>query len=155
MHRLREAVAKDYDQLAEVMFDAVHNGRSEYSRSQREAWVPQVRGGPEWQYRLAAQTVFVAENSDRIVGFMSLAEGGYIDFAYVRPSDQGSGVFRRLYQLVESHAAENRMSRLWVHASLMAEPAFSAVGFTVVKTESVEIGTELLDRFEMAKDLPA
>jgi putative acetyltransferase len=43
--------------------------------------------------------------------------------------------------------------RLWVHASLMAEPAFAAVGFSVKRPEEVEIGGERFQRFEMEKIL--
>ena len=91
----------------------------------------------------------------RYVGFMSLAENDYIDFAYVRPVAQGTGIFRRLYEATERTARERGDARLWVHASLMAQPAFSAMGFSVTRKEVVRIGGQDLERFEMAKDLAA
>lgn len=150
---IRTATADDYSVLADVMFDAVRNGVSKYSESQRAAWVPQPRSGDEWNARLDAQTIFVAEDQKQVVGFISLAAGGYIDFAYVRPKTQGAGVFRRLYEAIENHAKNEQQQKLWVHASLMAEPAFAAMGFEVVAKENVEIGGESFARFKMEKQL--
>lgn len=150
---LRKANAGDYSVLAEIMFDAVRNGRSAYSESQRAAWVPMPRHGAEWIARLDAQVIFVAEDLSQPVGFMSLADRGYIDFAYVRPEAQGTGIFRRLYEAIESRAKRDHQTMLWVHASLMAEPAFKAIGFEVVAEETVGIGGELFRRFKMEKRL--
>ena len=44
---------------------------------------------------------------------------------------------------------------MWTHASLMAEPAFTKVGFSVRKRERVHIGAQGFDRFEMEKSLAA
>jgi putative acetyltransferase len=135
------------------MFDAVRNGRSGYDERQRRAWMPAVRSGPDWERRLAAQDIVVAEAGGELVGFMSLAAGGYVDFAYIRPAAQGSGLFRRMYERIEQRARERGDALLWVHASPMAQPAFAAVGFAVRHSEAVEIGGETLQRFEMEKRL--
>lgn len=71
---------------------------------------------------------------------MSLASYGYIDCAFIRPSAQGTGVFRRLYESIEVLARRNNETRLWVHASLMAQPAFGAMGFVITKRETVQVG---------------
>lgn len=57
---IRTATAADFDELAEIMFDAVRCGPSEYTEQQRFAWVPTVRSGRDWERRLSAQTIFVA-----------------------------------------------------------------------------------------------
>ena len=82
---------------------------------------------------------------------MSLAESGYIDLAFIRPSSQGTGIFRKLYESIEKLAMQNGIRRLWVHASLMAQPAFTAMGFSITKKEVVQVGDQSLDRFEMEK----
>jgi putative acetyltransferase len=146
---LRWATRDDYPALADVMFDAVRNGISEYTEAQREQWVPERRGGADWADRLSRQAIIVAETADEIVGFMSLADGGYIDFAYVRPAVQGRGVFKRLYREIEKHSRKSAAQKLWVHASLMARPAFAAVGFSLVEAQVVAIGNERFERFKM------
>ena len=151
---LRWATRADYADLADVMFDAIRRGRSRYTERQRERWAPKPREGPEWVERLDRQEIAVAEGPGGLLGFMSLAAGGYIDFAYIRPEAQGAGLFRRLYAAIEHRAASGGARRLWVHASLMAQPAFAAVGFEVTEREHVSIGDETFERFVMEKRLP-
>ena len=135
------------------MFAAVREGPSPYTQAQRAAWVPAPREGAAWTERLSAQHVVVAEGEDGPLGFMSLAKGGYVDLAYVVPHARGTGLFRRLYEAVEAEARARGETRLTTHASLMAEPAFAAVGFAVTAREVVEIAGERLARAAMEKRL--
>lgn len=151
----RWASADDGERLADIMFDAVRNGESRYTEAQRAAWVPARRSGPEWDQRLQGQEILVAEQDGEAVGFMSLAAGGYVDFAYIRPEAQHKGLFRRLLERIAERAAEKGEPRLWTHASLMAEPAFAKLGFAVRKRERVLIGGQVLDRCEMEMSLGA
>lgn len=143
------ATHADYGAVADVMFDAVRNGPSKYTDAQREQWVPARRSGADWNDRLARHKIIVARHETRVVGFMSLDEGGYIDFAYIRPEMQGSGLFRELYSFIAERSRARGDARLWVHASLMAQPAFSALGFTIVEHQCVSIGSETFERYEM------
>jgi putative acetyltransferase len=152
-HPLTWATPTDHAELADVMFDAVRNGPSKYTQAQRAAWVPERRRGVEWESRLAAKDIAVGRDGGRIIGFMSIEGGGYIDFAFIRPDAQGSGLFRRLFELVEARARAANEARLWVHASLMAQPAFAAVGFSVVEHQNVQIGDQIFQRAMMERPL--
>jgi putative acetyltransferase len=152
-HPLSWATPTDHAELADVMFDAVRNGPSKYTQAQRAAWVPERRRGAEWESRLAAKDIIVGRDGVGIIGFMSIEGGGYIDFAFIRPEAQGSGLFRRLFGMVEGHARAANEVRLWVHASLMAQPAFAAVGFSVVEHQIVQIGDQIFQRAMMEKPL--
>ncbi len=145
----RWASAGDYALLADIMFDAVRNGASGYSEQQRAAWVPARREGPDWAARLAGQEIVLAEEDGQAVGFVSLAQGGYVDFAYIRPQAQHSGLFRQLMARIIERAIERRDVALRTHASIMAEPAFERLGFIVRKREQVAIGDQNIDRCEM------
>ena len=149
----RWAEPRDDAVLGEVMFDAVRNGESRYSERQRSAWVDALRTGPTWSARLASQKIVLAEDATGTLGFMSLAADGYIDFAYVRPGAQRSGLFRALFVRILERAQADGERRLWTHASLMAEPAFRAIGFDVVAREVVTINGERFDRAEMRRAL--
>ncbi len=152
-HPLGWAIPSDYSELADVMFDAVRNGPSKYNPAQRAAWVPVRRSGAEWDARLAKKNIAIGCDGDRVLGFMSLEHGGYVDFAFIRPEAQGTGLFRRLYDMVEARACAAHEPRLWVHASLMAQPAFAAMGFSVVEREIVQIGGQEFKRAMMEKTL--
>jgi putative acetyltransferase len=145
----RWASERDDALLADIMFDAVRNGESRYTEAQRSAWVPAPRSGPDWMARLQAQEIIVAEQGGRALGFVSLADGGYVDFAYIRPEAQHSGLFRQLLSRIVERAAAKGEPRLWTHASLMAEPAFARLGFEVRRRERVTIGGQSFDRCEM------
>ena len=139
-HPLSWATPTDHAELADVMFDAVRNGPSKYTQAQRAAWVPVRRSGAEWESRLTAKDIAIGRDGIRILGFMSIEDGGYIDFAFIRPEAQGSGLFRRLFELVQERARAADEPRHWMHASLMAQSAFAAVGFSVVEHQIVQIG---------------
>ena len=145
--------ADDSDVLADIMFDAVRNGESRYTEQQRAAWVPARRSGREWMTRLQQQEIMVAEQDGKAVGFVSLADGGYVDFAYIRSETQQTSLFRQLLTHVVKRAIGKGERLLWTHANLMAEPAFAKLGFTIRKRERVHIGDQDFDRCEMEKPL--
>ena len=150
-HTLTWATPTDDAELADVIFDAVRNGPSLYNEAQRAAWVPERRSGEEWEARLAGQVIAIARDDRRTAGLMSLAPGGYIDFAFIRPDAQGTGLFRKLFAKIETLACSQNEPRLWTHASLMAQPAFAAVGFAVTEHQVVQIGSENFERAMMEK----
>ncbi|WP_366874569.1 GNAT family N-acetyltransferase [uncultured Roseobacter sp.] len=69
------------------------------------------------------------------------------------PGHQGTGLFRKLYDHIEQWARGRREPRLWTHASLMAQPAFRAMGFLVIHHETVVRDGQSLARAEMEKRL--
>jgi putative acetyltransferase len=150
---LRTAEADDYDALGEIMFDAIHNGPTHYTVDESNAWAPALRSGAEWASRLEGKTLILAERGATKLGFMSIEPGGYIDFAYIRPQSQGSGLFRQLFNQVLAHARKAGESQLSTHASLMAQPAFVAMGFEINVHETVEISGQKLARAQMKKSL--
>lgn len=150
---LRFAEPTDYDTLGAVMFEAIHAGPTRYTEAQSRAWAPVPRAGADWAARLAGKQIVMAQREATRLGFMTIEPGGYIDFAYIRPSAQGTGLFRRLYQRVETLARTAGETELSTHASLMAQPAFAAMGFTVAVHETVEIDGQSLARARMTKTL--
>ena len=152
-YQFRPAVLSDYDALGAVMFDAIHNGPTKYTAAQSDAWAPVPRSGPDWAARLAEQHIVVAEQGAEIAGFMSIKPGGYVDFAYIRPSAQGTGLFRKLFETVLDQAHAQGETELSTHASLMAQPAFAAMGFEIDHHETVEVSGQSLARARMIKRL--
>lgn len=150
---VRVAQARDYDALGALMFEAIHNGPTKYSKAQSNAWAPAPQRGTEWATRLSQKTIFMTTQSENILGFMSIEPGGYIDFAYIRPNAQGSGLFRQLFNAVESRAKDEGETSLSTHASLMAQPAFAAMGFEIDHHETVTKDGQSLARARMVKIL--
>ena len=138
--------------IGQLMFDAIHRGRSAYTAAQRRAWLAVPNSGAAWTARLAGQEVVVLRQDGRPIGVMTL-KGSYIDLAYIAPDMQGHGLFRRLYDEIERRARASGVRRLSTHASLMAQPAFLAVGFRVIRHETVTRDGQDLPRAEMEKAL--
>jgi putative acetyltransferase len=92
------ATPADYDAIGEVMFRAVHEGESPYTAAEREVWMPTPRTGEDWHKRLSEQHVLKAtSDTGELIGFMSLCDNGYVDFAYILLEARGQGLFRKLY----------------------------------------------------------
>jgi putative acetyltransferase len=150
---IRPARPEDADALGLVMYDAIHRGPSKYSRAQRLAWQTVPYAGAEWAAKLAAQQVWLAEEAGEILGFVSLTDAGYLDLAFVRGAAQGRGLLRQLCAPLLQAARSAGHARIWTHASLMAQPAFLALGFHVIRHESLPRAGQWLDRAEMEKPL--
>jgi putative acetyltransferase len=150
---IRIANPADFDALGQVMFDAVHCGPSPYSAAQRTAWLAAPPSGAAWHEKLAAQCVVAGFAQGAAVGFMTLRPDGYLDLAYIIPAARGAGLFRKLYAELARHATARALPRIRVHASLMAQPAFASLGFSVLQHEVVERAGQSLARAEMEKRL--
>lgn len=150
---LRRSAPDDFDTLGAIMFRAIREGDSPYTQAQRVAWMPQQNCGAVWAARLAEQVVVLGSQGDTPVGFMTLVGEGYIDFAYILPEARGQGLFAFLLDEIETCATHDGLTRLWTHASLMAQPAFARNGFSVVRHETIARAGQSLRRAEMEKSL--
>ncbi|MDG1181374.1 MAG: GNAT family N-acetyltransferase [Tateyamaria sp.] len=148
---VREATDADADHLGLIMYNAIHEGRSAYTLAQRQAWQSAPNSGPEWAARLASQQVWLAEEASGPTAFISLGAQGYVDLAFVAAASQGRGVFRVLYEALETYAVNKGCSRLWTHASLTVQRAFEACGFCVIRHETVPRAGQTLARAQMEK----
>ena len=151
MVEVRLMEAGEADALGHVMWRAIHEGPSLYSEGQKVAWLAAPPQDAAWEDKLKRQAVWVATRDAVPVGFVTLAEGGYANLAFVDAVAQGQGVFSALFAALEAHAVAQSCPRLWTHASLMAERAFAAHGFHVIARESVERAGYTLARAEMEK----
>ncbi|MFZ6686770.1 GNAT family N-acetyltransferase, partial [Undibacterium sp. SXout11W] len=80
-----------------------------------------------------SQLIYVAESSDRIVGFgaVSLIDGK-IDAVFVDPDHAGSGIGRTVMQFLEEVAIESgSTATLHLEATLNAMPFYTKLGFAV------------------------
>jgi putative acetyltransferase len=135
---------------ARLYYDAVHGGTGDhYDAKQRRAWAPAVPETDAWADRLAAQTVFVAEQGDRLVGFMTLEAGGCIDLAFVAPDCTGRGIAAALYDRIVAAARDKGLTRLTADASHLLRPFLERRGWVVVREQTVERDGVALTNFAM------
>ena len=144
---------RDLEKLREIAVSAIGDIREHYSEAQRAAWISALPCPEGWLGILRRQTVFPGLRNNNVVGFMSLTDNGLIDYAFIRPDSQGQGLFREIYQELESFAIGAQMPMLWTNASLVAEPAIKSVGFTAIEKQRVERSGIHLERTRMKKML--
>ena len=144
--------ARDASALADIMFEAIHDPRSPYRPEQRAAWCPAPPSGPEWQDKLDRQSAAVVD-IDGPVGFLTLAQGGYLDLAYLTPKAQGQGYLRVLHAMIKIRARILGWQTLSTHASLSAQGPFSSLGYKIVQHEEVIRRGQTLRRAEMRLEL--
>ncbi|WP_227271890.1 GNAT family N-acetyltransferase [Roseobacter weihaiensis] len=150
---IRWATEADTPGLAKVFHAAIREGPSPYSQAQRVAWMSDRPDPRHFAQRISGLNVVLAERAGDLVGFMGVEPTGYIDLAYILHAHRARGLFRQLYQVVENQARDTGLTRLWTHASLMAQPAFRAMGFLVIHHEVVARNGEELARALMEKKL--
>ncbi|MEC3860874.1 GNAT family N-acetyltransferase [Mesobacterium sp. TK19101] len=151
---LRRYRAEDRVGCQQVFYDAVRQGAATfYTAEQRAAWAPTPDPDPNLPDKLLQQACFVAVQDDRIVGLMSLAEGGYLDMAFVRPEVMGKGVATALHGAVLDEARAQGKTRLTTHASHLARRFFGRNGWQVDFEEDVALRGQVLHRFGMSLSL--
>lgn len=149
---IREFSEDDATATAQIFFDAVRLGTTEYyDERQRIAWAEQVPDDDDWYKRLQSQYSLVAQLNTRLVGFMTLDGYGHIDLAFVAPDLIGKGVARALYERIEAEALRLGIERLDTEASYMARRFFERQGWSVVRQQSVVKGDVSLTNFAMEK----
>ncbi len=134
--------------LGRVFYDAVRDGARAYTVPQRAAWMPSVPKGRKWFGRLVKMDVIVARQTCGPVGFVAMKPDGYVDFAYLLGTAQGRGIFRHMMNALMNRHPSLPMS---THASLHAQPAFSALGFSIVHHEVVIRNGQRLPRAFMTR----
>jgi len=153
--RLRAATADDAATLAAIYHDTIHRVNCrDYTPAQCHAWAPPESRDPEgWVRKQASRLTLVAEEAGQLVGFGELEPAGHIDCFYVHHAWQRRGVGRRLLAELEETARRQGVDRVYLEASVTAQPFFLAQGYCVVRHQQVERRGEWLANAVMEKRL--
>ena len=95
----------------------------------------------------------VAQQHDKIVGFVTLDNGNFIDFLYVHKNHQRQGIENSLYKNIENEARRQKQTVLTSDVSKTARPIFLKVGFEVTKKQTVVRQGVELTNFKMKKNI--
>ncbi|MFN1835657.1 GNAT family N-acetyltransferase [Balneola sp. MJW-20] len=151
---IRNYQPEDSDTLADIFTESIHKAGPEfYSPEQVSTWAPIPVDYDKWQERFAERPPFVAMFQGEIVGFMTLANDGYVDWTYIHPDHHRKGIASQLYDHLELAARNKGLRRLYVDASHMAKSLFAGKGFEVIKMNTVCKGIVTLDNWRMEKHL--
>ena len=140
--------------VADLFTVAVHAIELDfYDEKQNTVWAPTPPDYAHWAQRLERKQPWLAMVDGHLAGFIELDADGHIDCTYVHPKFQRRGVATALYRQLETEARSRRITRLYVEASLVAEPFFDRQGFTRVEKNSVKRNDIVLRNTTMEKHI--
>jgi putative acetyltransferase len=153
--QLRPATPADAACLAAIYHDTIHRVNCrDYTAAQCHAWAPPESREPDgWIRKQAGRLTLVAEAAGQIVGFGELEPGGHLDCFYVHHAWQRCGVGRQLLAGLEAEARCQGVDRIFLEASITAQPFFLAQGYRVVRHQRVERRGDWLANAVMEKRL--
>lgn len=86
---------------------------------------------------ITAGGALVAEEAGSMLGYAILdLDNGEVDAVFVEPGQQGRGIARDLMAALEAMARQRGLRRLFLSASLNAEPFYQRAGFVSLRRES-------------------
>lgn len=151
---LRPYTASDRDATLAVFRRAIRGTASrDYTPVQIAAWSSDEIDPDGWAARRAAIRTQVAVLGGTLVGFIDVADDGYVDMLFVDPDAARRGVATALLGWVVTTARERGVARLTTHASLTARPFFEAQGFVVVAEQHPVVRGVPMTNFRMRRDL--
>lgn len=149
---VREYVEADVEALWEIHYYTIRNiNIRDYTQEQVEAWAPEVCDFSVWRKRMEGISPFVAEKDGIIVGYTDLQPCGLIDHFFCHHEYQGQGVGKALMSHVFKVGCARGVTRFYSEVSITARPFYEHFGFSVVKTQEMEIRGKKLRNFVMEK----
>jgi putative acetyltransferase len=152
---IRPWAPADTEELGEVFRRSVREVASrDYRPAQIEAWVQAPGEITTWAERMQNRITFVAEEAERLIGFIQYDLPDHIDMTYVHPERQRMGVASALLAALENEARTRGVKLLNVEASVTSRPFFQRHGYVVLTPQIVQVrGQEFLN-YRMSKRLP-
>lgn len=150
MIKIQAYTQEDAQAVTEIFYQAVYALDTRvYTDAQKSAWAPLPIDDSFWAHRLACKKPFLAKMGDKTLGFIELDADGHIDCLYVHPQWQRQGIAAALYYYVLQAAKRKKMQRLYVEASLAAQPFFLKQGFKLIKKNHLDRRGQVLINFSM------
>lgn len=128
--------------------------KSDYNSQQIDAWIFETKNNENstrWEALIIEQYVWLAIQKNKIVGFITLKSGNYIDFLFVHKDYQRMGIASKLFHHIENEAKRQRKKKLTAHVSKTAKVFFEKQQFKVISTQfATRKGVQLMN-YRMTK----
>mgnify|MGYP000356537811 CR=1 FL=1 len=154
--KLRTYTDQDAEQIAFLLRESVTElAGAFYTAEQVAVWAKSLPNAERIRkINETDRSTYVASDANNAIqGFIDLEPDGHIDYLYVSPSMAGKGLASKLYDLVEMHASELGVDRLYTEASEHACRFFRKKNFVLVERRDFEIDGVSIHNFSMKKSL--
>jgi putative acetyltransferase len=150
--KIRTYKIEDTEEIINLFYDTIHEVNiRDYTKAQVDAWAPKNMDIEVWVGRLKSKFTYVAEESNKIIGFGELEANGHIDCFYCHKDFQRKGIGTSILEQIESKARSLRIKKLFTEASITAKPFFESKNFIVVRKQEVEFRGQKFINFVMEK----
>ncbi len=152
---LRPATLNDITALRNLYFNTITTiNAKDYKAEQITAWSSTADRIEGLTKKINEQYFYVAENiENKITGFASLDNTGYLDVMYVHKDFQRQGIAQILLNKIIETARELNITIIESEVSITAKPFFKKNGFTVVEEQAVIINSVALTNYKMQRVL--
>lgn len=152
---IRTASLSDIPVLKELYQNTVLTvNRKDYSAAEVEDWASCGDDIAHLQKSFTEQYYIVAENQkQKIVGFTSINDEGYMHTLFVHKDFQHQGVATLLYQYLEAYAQEKRIEKITSEVSITAKPFFEKQGFRIDEEQMRKANELYLKNYKMSKTI--
>lgn len=154
---IRKGQLSDLAELQKLFLDTITEiCKADYNEDQIDAWISDTKKNENrqrWIDMLVKQIVLVAIIKNKIVGFIALQNGNFIDFLFVHKNYQRKGIADSLYENIENEARRQNQFSLTSNVSKTARPFFEKVGFEVTKEQTVVRQNVELTNFKIEKKI--
>jgi putative acetyltransferase len=140
--KIRRADLKDIEAISKLYYDTIVTvNNKDYNDEQILAWSATASNEEGWVRRIEEQDFYVAIIDNKIVGFASIDNTGYLDLLYVHKDYQRQGIGSKLLQEMEKIAHELELKEVSVQSSFTAKPFFETHGFKVTGEKNKLVGS--------------
>lgn len=153
-YKIRKAKLQDLKSTQTLFVDTIKSScAKDYNPEQIKAWISGIENTERWIAILEKQYTIIAEDSDRLLGFASLANENYLDLLYVNSEFQNLGIAKALFTDILNHATKEKHSVLNSDVSITALPFFQRLGFEVISEQkNIRKNIELIN-YKMQKKI--
>lgn len=151
---IRKATASDLDNITQLFRQTIETiNAKDYLPEQIDAWKKGALNKENWLKKISEQYFLVGVADNKIVGFGSITQEGYLDFMYVSKDHQGKRVASTIYSSIEKFAIDNRFEKIVSDVSISAKSFFESKGFKLFREQQVVIDGVKLTNYKMQKRL--
>lgn len=151
---IRKADAEDADSIRELYRETIITVNTrDYDEQQIAVWAKGSEDRKAWMQKINEQHFIVAEINEKLVGFSSITDEGYIDFMFTHKDHQHQGIASSMIARLTEIAHEKKLEKIWAEVSITARPFFASKGFRITERFVKEVNGVSFDDCIMTKHL--
>lgn len=152
--KIRKYEERDKDAVALLFAETVKNVNNQhYSEQQIAAWASPEYTGDFFHDEFEDCIVYVAEDADQIVGFVSARpKRKLLHHLFVSKDHLRKGIANKLCEKLEKDLLKEGLTEMYTDASITARPFFEKYGFIPLEKQEVEKEGVHFVNYKMRKD---